>query len=323
MDDAGKGVHRLAVDQHVEFDHVRLDIADVFVVHRAEAAGQALDAVVEVDQDFVEGEQAGEHDPSGVQRLGVVEDAALFRHQGHQVADVFVRAEDKSFDGRLLDLGDVSLLGQEGRVVDFLDGTVAEREPIDHAGVGGDDVHVVFAAQAFLDNLQVEQTEKTAAKAKAQGNRSLRLVDERRVVQLEFGHVGLEMLVIGGVDRVNAAEHHRMNLLKSRQRRGNDPRVGDGVAHLDVFRTFDVGGDVAGFTHFELLARVRFGIEAADFLDFDGPTGMEQLDLHAGFQPAVEDPDVSDDALVGIEVGVEAEGLQGRGAGPGPLNGCR
>jgi len=113
VDDAGEGVDRFAIDQHVEFDHVGREVAGVFVIHRAEATGEALDAVVEVDQDFVEGQQAGEHDPPGVQRLGVVEDAALFRHQGHQVADVFVRAEDKGFDGWLLDLVDVSRLGQK------------------------------------------------------------------------------------------------------------------------------------------------------------------------------------------------------------------
>jgi hypothetical protein len=55
MHDAGKGVHRFAVDQHVQLDHVRGLVAGVLVIHRAEAAGDALDAVVEVNQNFRSG----------------------------------------------------------------------------------------------------------------------------------------------------------------------------------------------------------------------------------------------------------------------------
>ena len=43
MDDAGERVDRLAVDEHVQLDHVRGAVAGVFVVHRAVAAGDAFE----------------------------------------------------------------------------------------------------------------------------------------------------------------------------------------------------------------------------------------------------------------------------------------
>ncbi len=91
--------------------------------------------------------------------------------------------------------------------------------------------------------------------------------------------------------------------------------VGDGVAHLDFLGALDVGGHVAGFAGLQFLADVGFGIEAADFLDFDGFAGVQQFDVHARLQFAVEDADMGDDAFVGVEVGIEAEGLHGRRAG--------
>ena len=72
-----------------------------------------------------------------------------------------------------------------------------------------------------------------------------------------------------------------MDFLEARQRRRRMPRIGDRVAHLHFLRALDIGGDVAGLADLELLAHVRLGIEAADFLDLDVLAGVQQLDLHA------------------------------------------
>ena len=105
-----------------------------------------------------------------------------------------------------------------------------------------------------------------------------------------------------------------MNLLEARQRRRRIPRVGDGVAHLHFLRALDVGGDVAGLADLQLLAHVRLGIEAADFLDLHVLARVQQLDLHARLQFAVEDAHVGHHAFVGVEIGIEAQRLQRRRA---------
>ena len=59
----------------------------------------------------------------------------------------------------------------------------------------------------------------------------------------------------------------------------------------------------------EFLAHVWFGIEAADFFDLYVFARVQQLDLHPGFQLAVEHAHMRDDTLVSIEIGIEAQGL--------------
>src|ERR1019366_4292566 len=52
--DARKGVHGLAVYEHVELDHVRVPVAGMVVIHGAVAASDALDAVMEINEDFIQ-----------------------------------------------------------------------------------------------------------------------------------------------------------------------------------------------------------------------------------------------------------------------------
>ena len=74
---------------------------------------------------------------------------------------------------------DVVRLGQKGGVVNFLDGAVGHRHAVNHAGISGDDVHVVFAAEAFLDDFQMQQAEKTAAEAEAERDGTFRLITRK------------------------------------------------------------------------------------------------------------------------------------------------
>ena len=302
------------VDEQVQLDHVGVLVTGGLVIHGAVAAREALDAVVEVDEDFIERQQPGQHDPAGVQGLGLADGAAFIGDQGHHVADVFVGADDEGLDQRFPDGGDEGRLRQEGGVIDLLDGAVGEGDAVNDAGIGGDDVHAVFAAQPFLDDLEVQQAQEAAAKAETEGDRGLGLINEGGVVELKLGEVGLEVLVIRGVDRVNAAEDHRMDFLEAAQHGRGVARIGDGVAHFHLLRALDIGRDVAGLPHFELLADVGLGIESADFLDLDVLAGVQELDLEAGLQLAVEDAHERDHALVGVEIGVDHERLERGGA---------
>jgi len=152
----------------------------------------------------------------------------------------------------------------------------------------------------------MEQTEESAAEPEAERRRSLGLVEERRVVELKLGHARLELLVIGGVDRVDAGEHHRADLLESGQRRrtgGLD--VGDGVAHLGVGGALEVGQQIAHAPGGQLVGGAHFGAEEADFLDFALDAVVEEANPAAATERAVLDPDVVDHAAVGVVVGVE------------------
>ena len=95
-----------------------------------------------------------------------------------------------------------------------------------------------------------KQPEKSAAKSEPQRNRTFRLINEGGIVQSQLADRCLQMFEVAGVDRINPAENHRMNFLKTGQRLARGmPLVGDRVADLHVGSRFDIRDeitDVAG-----------------------------------------------------------------------------
>src|SRR3546814_8248414 len=64
-----------------------------------------------------------------------------------------------------------------------------------------------LALQALLHDLQMQEPEEAAAEAEAEGGAGFRLVEKGGVVQRQLGQRIAQVLVVGGVDRKQAAEH--------------------------------------------------------------------------------------------------------------------
>src|SRR5213078_1227970 len=241
--------------------------------------GDALNLVVEVDEDLVERQFAVEHDAAGVERFRVVHEPALFQDELKDVAKVFVRAKNVSLDDRLADFVDDARVGQMGRVIDEENLAAGGEDFVNHAGRRRDDVHVVFAPEPLLNDLHVEQTEEAAAETESESDRTFRLINERRIVQPKFPDGRLEVLEVGGVDRINAAENHRMDFLKARQRlRGGVARIGNRVANFQFGGRFDVGDEIADVPRIQPRLRIHLRGEHADFLDLVARVVPHQLD---------------------------------------------
>ena len=123
---------------------------------------------MEVDKDLVERQDGGDHDALGVDGVGRFNDAALFHHDLHDVADVLVGDHHEALHDRFADLLDDAHVGEVGRIVDHEDLAVGLHHLVDDARVGGDDVHVVLATQALDDDLHVEEAQEAAAESKAE-----------------------------------------------------------------------------------------------------------------------------------------------------------
>ena len=74
--------------------------------------------------------------------------------------------------------------------------------------------------EPLLDDLEVQEAEEAAAEAEAERGGGLHLVGEAGVVEAQPAHRGAQILELRGVDREEAAEHHRLRRLEARQRRG-------------------------------------------------------------------------------------------------------
>ena len=115
---------------------------------------------------------------------------------------------------------------------------------------------VVFALEPLLHDVHVQQAEEAAAKAEAQRGGDFRLVVQRRVVELELGERIAKALVVLGIDREQAGEHARLDLLEAGQRRGAGARLErDGVADRCAVDLPDAGDDEADLAGAQGLER--------------------------------------------------------------------
>src|SRR5439155_15392695 len=128
----------------------------------------------------------------------------------------------------------------------LVDGSVSKVDLVEHAGGGGDEIEVIFAGQALLDDLEVEEAEEAAAEAEAQCGAGLHLEAERGVVEPELVERVAELLEVVGVDRKEAAEDHRRDQFEAGEGGGGRGlRAGDGVADPGLGDLLDLAGDEA------------------------------------------------------------------------------
>ena len=173
----------------VELDEVAGAVLEEFVVERGVAAADALELVVEVEDDVGEREFVLQVDALGVQVLLVYVDAAPLLAELDQVADVVGRRDDVGLHVRLVDRLDVAIMGISLRLSTFtitVSPSSVTSRPVVDVGHRGDDVEVELAVEALLDDLHVQQAEEADAEAEAQGRGGLRLVRQGGVVELEL-----------------------------------------------------------------------------------------------------------------------------------------
>ncbi len=271
-----------------------------------------LNFVVKVDQDFVQRQFAMEHDAAGIERLGVIHRAALFHDELEDVADALVRAKHVGAHDRLADFLNDARVGQVRRIIHRHGLAPRGQDFVNDAGRRRDDVHVVLAPEPLLDDLHVEQPEEAAAESEAERDRAFRLIDESGIVQAQLPDRGLEMLEVRGVNRINAAENHRMDFLETGERLGRGiAQVGNGVADLDVGGGFDVGDEIADIARVQFRLRKHLRSEDAHFFDLVARVVVHQPHLLALDDAARHDAHVGDDAAVNIEDGIEDERAEG------------
>ena len=102
-----------------------------------------------------------------------------------------------------------------GGVVNVHDGFIFECEPITDTRDGEDDGEIVFPFHPFLDDLEMEETEKTAPKPLSQGNRRIFLVGEGCIIELVFFEGNGQVFIVFRSDRIDRGEDHRFEFFKA------------------------------------------------------------------------------------------------------------
>ena len=157
----------------------------------------------------------------------------------------------------------------------------------------------------------MQQPEEAAAETETQRGRGFHLEREAGVVEAQLAHRRAQRFEIVGIDREQAAEHHRDRRLEARQHVGHRLAVvGDGVADAGIGHFLDRGGDEADLAGAEFVDLRHLRREEADALDVIGGVGAHHADALALFHHAVDDPDQHHDAEIDVVPAVDQQRLQ-------------
>ncbi len=214
-------------------------------------------------------------------------------------------------DPRLADLADLHRVRHVDRIVNLDLLAAVELDLVNDRRRGRDQIQIELAREPLLDDLQMQEPEEAAAEAEAEGRRGLHLVGEARIVEAELGDGGAQVLEIGGIDRKQAAEHHRLRRAKSRQRRCSRLAiVRDGVADARVGDLLDRGIDEADLARPELAGLAQLGREDADPLDLVGRVRAHHADALVLAQGAVDHAHEHHHAEISVVPAVDQKRLQ-------------
>ncbi len=182
-------------------------------------------------------------------------------------ADVLGRADDRRAHVRLLGLLDRARVRHLGRVV-HLDPLAVDRlHAVGDVRRRDQQVEVVLALEPLAHDVHVQQAEEAAPEAEPERPRRLRLVAQRRVVQLQLLERVAQLRVLVGVGREEAREHHRLHVLVAGQRLGRAaPELRERVADAQLRDVLEAGDDVAHLARREVPRRAHAGREEAQLL---------------------------------------------------------
>src|SRR5688572_31202620 len=162
---------------------------------------------------------------------------------------VALRRDDRRQNERFFKSLDAAGRRQLRRIVYFQDLSLGGRHTVYDGGSRRDQGQAILPLEPFLDDFHVEETEETAAEPEAEGQRGLRLVDERRIVEPQLDERVSQVLIFGRVGGIQAAEDQWLHFLVAGERLGSWLNgVGDRVADFHIGHLLHVRAEIADFS---------------------------------------------------------------------------
>ena len=152
----------------------------------------------------------------------MIEAPAPLRAELHHRADVVLGDDHLRTDVRLLHL--LRVAGHVSGVVHLDPVAVLLLHLVGDVRRGHQQVEVELPLEPLADDLHVQEPEEAAAEAEPERLRRLRLVEERRVVELQLLERVAQLGVVVRVGREEAREDHRLDLFVAGKRGHSAPR---------------------------------------------------------------------------------------------------
>jgi hypothetical protein len=141
---------------------------------------------------------------------------------------------------------------------------------VDHRWRGGDQIKVVFAGEALLDDLQVEQAQEAAAKAEAQRGAGFHLEAEAGIVEPQLGDRFAQAFSKSAASTGNSPQNTTgCTSLKPGSASASRAVLhrGDGIADAGLRHFLDLRGDEADLAGADFVELLDLGPHAADAVD--------------------------------------------------------
>ena len=176
---------------------------------------------------------------------------------------------------------------------------------------GRQQLEVVLALQPLAHDVHVQQPQEAAAKAESERVGGLGLIREGGIVQREPLERLAQVLVAVGVDREEAAEHHRLHLAVARESlAGAAGASREGVSNAELRHVLEPGDHVADLARVHSCRRRHLRGEEADLIDLGLGPRLHGPNRLARAEGAVDHPHVGDDPAVLVELRVEDKGAR-------------
>ena len=125
---------------------------------------------------------------------------------------------DGGFNPRLFNMSNGRDVRHGGRIVQRLTLSILADDMINNAWRRGDNFQIEFSQQSLRNNLQMQQSQKSAAKAVSQSGGMFRLPRKTGIIERQASQSLFEMVIIIGIMGKHAAKNHLPQRLESRQR---------------------------------------------------------------------------------------------------------
>ena len=140
---------------------------------------------------------------------------------------------------------------------------------IRHIGCCLDEIEIRFPLQTLLDNLHVQQAEKSTTKSKSEGIASFRFKLKTGIIDGQFLQCIAEFLKIFSVRRVESAVDHPFRCLISGQRlSGCITRNANRVANMNVSKLLDIADQISNLPGLKFFSRLPLWHKVAQFQHF-------------------------------------------------------
>ena len=156
---------------------------------------------------------------------------------------------------------------------------------IDNRWCRRNQLQIVFAFQTLLDDIHVEQSEKAAAKAKAECYGRFWFKHKRCVVDLHLFQRFLEVIIVCAIHRIKSAvDHWRDAAIPWQRLLCRIFRQGDRIADTHIADILQRACDKADLTDIEMSDIDELRLKAANIRDFKDLARRHHLELHALIQ---------------------------------------